>query len=204
MRSLELIRLVLPINLDCITQSLGGHQKTRMYLPTHNKIERTGFSGNSWPFLILWLVVSMLLLANGCASRNDMEFHPKTITDKSNSKRMSGTTPAAHSNTNLSISTNLTSNASSGDTRFSVTNDNRVITLSDPWAGKVAFVNPEARFVILDYSLSQMPPMGQRLSVFRKGVRVGEVKISGQPQTGYVAADITTGEIRIGDETRRD
>jgi hypothetical protein len=175
-----------------------------MHLPKHNKIERTGIFRDSWLFPIAWLVVCMVLLAQGCASRNDMEFHPKTTIDKSNSKRMSGAAPAAHSNTNLSISTNLTSNASSGDTRFSVTNDNRVITLADPWAGKVALVNPEARFVILDYSLSQMPPMGQRLSVFRKGVRVGEVKISGQPQTGYVAADITTGEIKIGDESRRD
>lgn len=146
----------------------------------------------------------MVLLAHGCASRNDMEFNPKTTTDKFNSKRMSGTTPAAQPNTNLSNATNLTVNPSSGDARISVTNNNRVITLADPWAGKVALVNPEARFVILDYSLSQMPPIGERLSVFRKGVRVGEVKISGQPQTGYVAADITTGEIRIGDESRRD
>lgn len=111
--------------------------------------------------------------------------------------------PAALSTTNLST-TNLTLQPATEDTRLTVTNNNRVITLADPWAGKVASVNQSARFVILDYSLSQMPPMGKRLGVYRKGVRIGEIRISGQPQNGYVAADITAGEILNGDETRRE
>jgi hypothetical protein len=49
-----------------------------------------------------------------------------------------------------------------------------------------------------------MPPAGRRLTVFRQGIRVGEVKISGQPQDGYIAADITAGDIQTGDETRRE
>jgi hypothetical protein len=172
-----------------------------MHLPSNKKIERAGISGNSCPFPFLWLAISMLFLASGCASHNDMEFHPKITGPKSSLKRMTNATPATLSRTNL-VATNLTLNPS--EPNLSVTNKNRVITLTDPWAGKVAFVNPEARFVILDYSLSQMPPAGRRLTVFRQGIRVGEVKISGQPQDGYIAADITAGDIQTGDETRRE
>lgn len=146
----------------------------------------------------------MVLLVHGCASKNSMQFHPNISIEKSKSTQSAGSTASALSKTNLSTATNLSPNLSSGDIRLSVTNKNRVITLADPWAGKVAFVNLSARFVILDYSLSQMPPTGQRLTVFRLGIRVGEVKITGQPQNGYVAADITAGEIQNGDETRRE
>lgn len=145
----------------------------------------------------------MLFLASGCASHDDMEFHPKTMGPKSSARPATNIPPASLSKTN-SPATNLTLSPASEEIHLSVTNKNRVITLTDPWAGKVAFVNPDARFVILDYSLSQMPPAGQRLMVFRKGMRVGEVRISGQPQSGFVAADITAGDIQTGDETRRE
>jgi hypothetical protein len=134
----------------------------------------------------------------------EFQFRPKTTVEKSKVRGKTNSFSVTPASTNLSTTTNLTLNPAAEGTRLSVTNKNRVITLSDPWGGKVAFVNPEARFVILDYSLSQMPPAGQRLTVFRQGIRVGEVRITGQPQTGYVAADITAGDIQTGDDTRRE
>jgi len=170
-----------------------------MHLPPNRKNEKAGIPvASRLACPSLWLAVCIGLLVNGCASHNEMEFHPGKTAEKSISKRAAVKASATPSKTNLTL------NPASEDARLSVTNNNRVITLADPWAGKVAFVNQTVRFVILDYSLSQIPPMDQRLSVFRKGLRVGEVKISGQPQNGYVAADITAGEIQNGDETRRE
>lgn len=155
------------------------------------------------PWAALRSLACIALLVNGCANNDGMEFHPNATTAKTKFKRDAGPTPAVVSKTNLSTAP-LTLQPTHEETRLSVTNNNRVITLADPWAGKVASVNQAARFVILDYSLSQMPPVGQRLGVYRKGVRIGEIRISGQPQDGYVAADITAGEILNGDETRRE
>ncbi|MBI4658144.1 MAG: hypothetical protein HY735_04710 [Verrucomicrobia bacterium] len=68
--------------------------------------------------------------------------------------------------------------------------------------GKVAAVNANLRFVVIDFFLSPMPQFGQRLSVFRQGLKVGEVKISGPERSSNVAADIVAGEAQVGDEVR--
>ena len=69
-------------------------------------------------------------------------------------------------------------------------------------AGKVASVNANLRFVVIDFALNRPPQADQRLSVFRDGQKVGEVKISSQARNSIVAADITAGEARVGDEVR--
>jgi hypothetical protein len=69
-------------------------------------------------------------------------------------------------------------------------------------AGKVASVNPELRFVVIDFALNPVPKVDQRMSVYRQGQKVGEVKISSQARNSIIAADITAGEAKIGDEVR--
>lgn len=69
-------------------------------------------------------------------------------------------------------------------------------------SGKVARVNPQLRFVVVDFFLSEMPETDRRMSVYRKGQKVGEVKISGPARHNIVAADITAGEAQVGDEIR--
>lgn len=70
--------------------------------------------------------------------------------------------------------------------------------------GAVKAVNPTSRFVVIDFYLSQLPQIGQRLNLYRRGLKVGEVKISGPEMSRYVAADIVAGEAQIGDEARPD
>jgi hypothetical protein len=69
-------------------------------------------------------------------------------------------------------------------------------------AGKVASVNPNLRFVVIDFALNPVPQVDQRLSVYRQGQKVGEVKISSQSRNSIIAADITQGEANVGDEVR--
>lgn len=69
-------------------------------------------------------------------------------------------------------------------------------------SGKVARVNPQLRFVVVDFFLSEMPESDRRMSVYRKGQKVGEVKISGPARNNIVAADIIAGDAQVGDEIR--
>ena len=67
---------------------------------------------------------------------------------------------------------------------------------------KVISVNAGARFVVLNFPSSQMPKLQQILSVYRAGLKVGEVKITGPQQENNVVADLISGEAKIGDVVR--
>ncbi len=71
-------------------------------------------------------------------------------------------------------------------------------------AGKVVRVNPNARFAVLNFPIGTMPPPNQQLNVYRQGLKVGEVKATGPQQDDNVVADITSGEVQVGDEVRAD
>jgi hypothetical protein len=85
---------------------------------------------------------------------------------------------------------------------LSVTNRNTVMTLANPTSGTVVAVNSGLRFAVLDYSLKTIPPLEQRLGIYRQGQKVGEVKISGPEMDGNIVADIVAGEVQAGDEVR--
>jgi hypothetical protein len=70
--------------------------------------------------------------------------------------------------------------------------------------GRIASVNRDLRFVVVDFALHALPPLGKRLSVYRTGQKVGEVRISGPSQSSNIAADLTAGEAQVGDEVRED
>ena len=46
-------------------------------------------------------------------------------------------------------------------------------------AGEVSRVNPAGRFVVLSFPSDQMPVMDQLLSIYRRGSKVAEVKVTG-------------------------
>jgi hypothetical protein len=71
-------------------------------------------------------------------------------------------------------------------------------------SGRVALVNNALRYVIVDFSLSEAPKPEQKMSVYRQGAKVGEVKISEQSQALNFAADIVAGEVQVGDMVRLD
>jgi hypothetical protein len=48
-----------------------------------------------------------------------------------------------------------------------------------------------------------MPQTGQTLSVYRAGLKVAEVKITGPQRDNDIVADLTTGEAEAGDDVRQ-
>jgi hypothetical protein len=64
-------------------------------------------------------------------------------------------------------------------------------------------VNLGLRFIVVDYTLGGMPPMGSLLTVFRNNEKVAQVRLSGpEPRNGFVTADILEGYVQPDDEVR--
>jgi hypothetical protein len=68
--------------------------------------------------------------------------------------------------------------------------------------GKVASVNSELGFVVVDFASQTMPALGTRLNVYRGDKRVGTVRITEPVRAPLATADIVEGEVRVGDEAR--
>ena len=66
--------------------------------------------------------------------------------------------------------------------------------------GKVMLVNKSARHVVLNFPLGQMPAPEQRLSLYRRGLKVGEVKTTTWQRENNIIADILAGEAEVGDD----
>ena len=79
-----------------------------------------------------------------------------------------------------------------------------VITPATPIGGKVLFVDRPARFAVITFSITDVPQNGQRLSVYRKGLKVGELKVTGPREESNTVADIVAGEVQPNDEVRED
>jgi hypothetical protein len=79
-----------------------------------------------------------------------------------------------------------------------------IVTPGGSLPGTVVSVNPSARFAVLRFPIGQMPPLNQRLSAFRNGLKVAELKISGPQRDVHTVADVVEGECRAGDEVRLD
>jgi hypothetical protein len=71
-----------------------------------------------------------------------------------------------------------------------------------PVMARVVSVVPNLRFVVIDFTNSRQPAMDQRLSVYRVGQKVAEIKVSGPFRNTTVAADVVEGEARYGDEVK--
>jgi len=68
--------------------------------------------------------------------------------------------------------------------------------------GKVALVNGTARFVVLNFPLGKMAAAEQHLNLYRRGTKVGEVKVTGPQRGDNIVADLVAGDAEIGDEAR--
>ncbi len=89
----------------------------------------------------------------------------------------------------------------------SATNDlaSKTTVTPDPNApptGNVAKVYDSARFAVLNFPLGNLPLKGQRLYVYRQGLKVGEVRVLYPNDDDNTVADIVTGEAQKGDEIR--
>jgi hypothetical protein len=68
--------------------------------------------------------------------------------------------------------------------------------------GRVVSVNAVGRFVVLKFPTGRLPAVGQVLSVYREGLKVGELRVSGPQRDDHIVADIAAGEVRVGDTVR--
>src|ERR1051326_8147118 len=79
---------------------------------------------------------------------------------------------------------------------------NATVTPENALVGKVKRVNPAARFVVLSFPIGQLPAPDQQFGVYRRGLKVGEIKITTQQLNEYIVADILEGDAEEGDEVR--
>lgn len=77
-----------------------------------------------------------------------------------------------------------------------------IVTPDESLAAKVIKVNTVGRFVVLNFPEGQMPKPDQHLFLYRGGLKVAEVKTTGQPLETCIVADIISGDMEVGDIVR--
>lgn len=77
-----------------------------------------------------------------------------------------------------------------------------IVTPENALTGKVVVYNDAGRFVVLDFPIGHMPAVDQRMFIYRRGLKVGEVKITGPQRDHNIVADLAQGEAQAGDEAR--
>jgi len=79
-----------------------------------------------------------------------------------------------------------------------------VITPHSNPVGRVEMVNRAARFVVLSFPPGHVPPSGEHWSVHHRGLKIGEVRISGPQREVDTVADLVAGEASVGDDVTSD
>ena len=92
--------------------------------------------------------------------------------------------------------------AAAASASASATNQTLFATPESALLGKVALVNTTARFVVLNFPLGKMAAVEQHLYLYRRGLKVGEVKVTGPAREGNIVADLVAGEAEVGDDAR--
>jgi hypothetical protein len=77
-----------------------------------------------------------------------------------------------------------------------------IVTPGGLAAGTVISVNANARFAVLRFPIAQLPPVDQRMSAYRQGLKVADLRITGPQRDFHTVADIVAGECRVGDDVR--
>jgi hypothetical protein len=77
-----------------------------------------------------------------------------------------------------------------------------IVTPDNSLTARVVSYNAAGRFVVLSFPVGQMPKLEQSLFLYRDGMKVGEVKITGPQRENNIVADLVTGEAQVGDEVR--
>jgi hypothetical protein len=77
-----------------------------------------------------------------------------------------------------------------------------IVTPDNSLTARVVSYNDSGRFVVLSFPVGQMPKPDQTLFLYRDGMKVGEVKITGPQRENNIVADLVTGEAEVGSEVR--
>jgi hypothetical protein len=79
---------------------------------------------------------------------------------------------------------------------------NPIVTPDSSLTAKVASYNPTGRFVVLSFPVGHLPGTDQTMFLYRDGLKVGEVKVTGPQRDNDTVADLITGTAQVGDEVR--
>ena len=77
-----------------------------------------------------------------------------------------------------------------------------IVKPSDELVGKVVSFNGIGRFAVLNFPVTRMPAVGQTLFLYRDGLKVGEIKITGPQKDDNIVGDLVSGEGKNGDAVR--
>jgi len=77
-----------------------------------------------------------------------------------------------------------------------------IVTLDNSLAGTVVSYNAVGRFLVLNFPAHRMPQAGQQLFLYRAGLKIAEVKVTGPQDEENIVADLISGDARSGDEVR--
>ena len=77
-----------------------------------------------------------------------------------------------------------------------------IVTPDDALTARVAMYDATGRFVVLSFPADQMPKIDQEFFIYRAGLKVGQVKITGPVRDNSIVADLVSGEAQTGDEVR--
>jgi hypothetical protein len=77
-----------------------------------------------------------------------------------------------------------------------------IVTPDNSLTARVVSYNASGRFAVLSFPVGRMPRLEQGLFLYRDGMKVGEVKITGPQNENNIVADLVTGEAQVGDEVR--
>jgi hypothetical protein len=79
-----------------------------------------------------------------------------------------------------------------------------IVTPAPANRARVILVNTSGRYVVLSCPFGYIPALDRRLNVYRGGLKVAEIKITGPQRDTNTVADILTGDCKVGDETREE
>lgn len=74
-----------------------------------------------------------------------------------------------------------------------------IVTPDFSLAAKVVSVNTVGRFVVLSFPAGGMPKIDQTLFLYRNGLKVAEIRVTGPQQDSNIVADLVSGEAQVGD-----
>jgi len=133
----------------------------------------------------------LVVLVTGC-----FHHHAKTQTPDNSFARIPGLEPQGPTNAAPSTPT------ANANTTNAKSKNGPIITPEEGLVGKVAKAIDPERFVVLTFPIGHLPKIDQTMNVYRHGLKVGEVKVTGPQQDESIVADITTGVAADGDEVR--
>lgn len=142
------------------------------------------------------LVASILL--NGCATPKPESPEYKNVPGPSQGKATLPRPPAVESGATPAAPTTTAENRKSATTKTNAP----IVTPDSSLRGKVSRYNEAGRFVVLEFPVAHMPTLGQTLFVYRNGLKVGEVKVTGPQRDDRSVADLSAGEAQPGDDIR--